>query len=71
MLIGWLKRKREAAFLARCDAEALIYTKGGDAYAEARRQERVSLLNNRAALDHRRDRVHWRRVAGIIASSSY
>ena len=49
-------------------AEALICAKGGDAYAEARRLERVSLFQAREARDNKRDRGHRRRVAGIIAA---
>ena len=70
MLIGWFRRGREAAFLARCDAEALIYTSGGNAYAEALRRERASMFKDPEARDRRRGRVHWRRVAGIIAAQT-
>jgi hypothetical protein len=41
---GWFRRQREAAWLAQADAETLMFTKGGNAYAEARRRERISLL---------------------------
>jgi hypothetical protein len=65
VLIDWVKQRQNAARLAHADAAALIFAKGGTAYAEARRRERVSLLTVCEPDDHR-DRTHWRRVAGII-----
>ena len=70
MLISWLRKQREAAFLARCDAEALMFTNGGNAHAEACRRERASLLRRRELSDRRRDRTHWRRVANIISEQT-
>lgn len=52
--------------MARSDAEALIFAKGGVAYAEAKRRERASLLTVCDDRDHTRDRTHWRRVAILI-----
>jgi hypothetical protein len=66
----WVKDRREAAALAAADATSLIFANGGMAYAEARRRERVTLLRTENALDERRDRLHWRRVADIIAAHS-
>ena len=66
MLIDWVKQRHVAVKLAQSDAEALMFARGGSAYAEAKRRERVSLLTVCDANDDRRDRTHWRRVAGII-----
>jgi hypothetical protein len=66
VLIDWVRQRQVAARLAQSDAEALMFAKGGTAYAEAKRRERVSLLTVCEVHDDRRDRTHWRRVAGII-----
>lgn len=66
MLIDWVKQRHHAAKLAQADAEALIFSKGGVAYEEAKRRERASLLTICEMRDRSRDRTHWRRVAGLI-----
>jgi hypothetical protein len=69
-MLGWFRRQREAAWLAQADAETLMFTKGGNAYAEARRRERISLLRVCSAHEPRM-RAHWRRVADLIAKQAW
>jgi hypothetical protein len=69
MLLSWIKRQRDAASLAQADAGALILAEGGNAYAEARRRERLSLIGIQKAHGPR-TRAHWRRVAAIIAADT-
>jgi hypothetical protein len=70
MLIAWFKRQREAAILARTDADALVHENGRSAHAEARRRERASIFRPLELRDSRRDRNHWRRVARIVAAQT-
>lgn len=65
MLLQLFRRCLEAERLALADAEALMRAHGRQAYTEARRRERDTVLPDGTA--YISQRAHWRRVALIVA----
>jgi hypothetical protein len=64
-MLQWLRSGQEARRLAQADAEALIHDHGGQAYSEARRRERDTVLPD--GTTYISQTAHWRRVALIVA----
>jgi hypothetical protein len=66
MMLGWLRRRKDARRLARADAEALIHDHGVEAYGEARWRELDVILSDGTTRAGRTP-AHWRRVALIVS----
>ena len=66
MITLWLRRRREDAWRANADADALIRDHSDAAYWEARRRARDVILLD-GTTHQGRTPAHWRRVALIVA----
>ena len=64
--LRWLRSRKDAERLALADAAALIRDEGEQAYWEARRRERDTVLPD-GSTHAGRTVEHWRRVALIVA----
>ena len=65
LMLGWWRRRKEAARVASDDADSLIQSFGNSAYEEARERAREARRHNGMSMGRSAD--HWQRVRLLIA----